>query len=156
MTTPEHTKTTTTGTTGEPATGDAATSPRPGPGVWPALRFSDAEAARRLLVDVLGFTETRTITGENGEILHGELRWPEGGGVMYGSAAHREPNEAAGSVGGHAVYVVTADPDAVAERARRAGARLIREPMDTDYGSRETTVADPDGNAWNFGTYPGA
>lgn len=55
----------------------------------------------------------------------------------------------------HLSHEWSTDPDAVAERARRAGARLLREPVDTDYGSHETTVADPDGNAWTFGTYPG-
>ena len=27
------------------------------------------------------------------------------------------------------------------------------EPADTDYGSRDFTVRDPEGNLWAFGTY---
>ena len=51
------------------------------------------------------------------------------------------------------VYVVVDDPDAHHERARAAGAEIVRELHDTDYGSREYGAKDPEGNAWYFGTY---
>ncbi|SFO85285.1 Uncharacterized conserved protein PhnB, glyoxalase superfamily [Amycolatopsis arida] len=128
-----------------------------GPGVWPALLYTDAEAARRFLVEVLGFTETMTVHGADGtSIAHGELRWPEGGGVMYGSASLCHPERRARAQGGHGVYVVTKDPDAVHRRAAAAGARIEREPHETDHGSRDVEIADPEGNLWVFGTYPGA
>ena len=53
------------------------------------------------------------------------------------------------------VYVVVADADAAYERARAAGAE-VTEPVDQDYGSRDITVTDPDGNRWSLGTYAGA
>ncbi len=53
----------------------------PAPTVWPALRYDDAPAAVRFLVDVLGFTETLVVPGPEGSIAHAELRWPEGGAV---------------------------------------------------------------------------
>ena len=34
--------------------------------------------------------------------------------------------------------------------------RFARKPFDTDYGSRDFTVRDPEGNLWSFGTYRGA
>jgi len=36
-----------------------------------------------------------------------------------------------------------------------AGADIIRKPEDTDYGSREFALRDPEGNLWSFGTYRG-
>ncbi len=45
------------------------------------------------------------------------------------------------------------DPDALCERAKGAGAEISREPTDTDYGSREFSAKDPEGNVWSFGTY---
>ncbi len=141
-----------TGTTS--ATTGTTTTTR-GPRVWPALRYTDADAALRFFTEVCGFEERCTYRADDGTIAHGEVRGPEGGGVMYGTATERNAGPASPRVGGHAVYVVTDDPDAVAERARGAGAPLLREPVDTDYGSHEITVADPDGNAWTFGTYPG-
>ena len=52
--------------------------------------------------------------------------------------------------------VVTENPDALYDRARNAGARVVRELHDEDYGSREFTVRDPEGVYWSFGTYAGA
>ena len=54
------------------------------------------------------------------------------------------------------VYVVTDNPDALHDRALAAGATLVRALNDTDYGSREFAVKDPEGNRWSFGTYRGA
>jgi uncharacterized glyoxalase superfamily protein PhnB len=49
-----------------------------------------------------------------------------------------------------------ADPDAVLARARAWEARVVHEIVDqTDYPSRDFTVADPDGNHWTFATFAG-
>jgi uncharacterized glyoxalase superfamily protein PhnB len=53
-------------------------------------------------------------------------------------------------------YVVTDDPDALFERAVAAGAEVLRPLHDTDYGSRDFAVRDPEGNQWSFGTYRGS
>ncbi|GAA1203923.1 VOC family protein [Prauserella alba] len=121
------------------------------------MLYDDIAAARGFLTGVLGFTETLIVPGENGGVVHGELRWPEGGGVMVGSRSP-EAHDGAGAAGREPqwIYVVTADPDAVYDRARAAGATIRQEPHDTDYGSRNVAVADPEGTVWVFGTYPGA
>jgi uncharacterized glyoxalase superfamily protein PhnB len=48
---------------------------------------------------------------------------------------------------------VTDDPDALHQRAVAAGAPIVRELSDTDYGSREFAARDLEGNLWSFGTY---
>ena len=53
----------------------------------------------------------------------------------------------------YSLYVVVEDPDAHHARAKEAGATIERELNDTDYGSREYSVRDPEGNRWSFGTY---
>ena len=53
------------------------------------------------------------------------------------------------------MYVVCDDPDGLFERATAAGAEVVRGLTDQDYGSREFTVRDPEGNLWSFGTYKG-
>ncbi|RJK96064.1 VOC family protein [Vallicoccus soli] len=124
----------------------------PSPGVWPALRAQDAPGMIRFLVG-LGFEETAR-HGEGGRVDHAQLDWPEGGGVMLGSV-REDPDDAwPAPPGSAAVYVVTADPDAVAERARGLGA-AVRGPVEQDYGSREVAVRDPEGGLWSFGTYAG-
>lgn len=57
-----------------------------------------------------------------------------------------------GSFGG---YAVTDEPDALLERARAAGAEVTMEIHETDYGSRDFAIRDPEGNRWSFGTYRG-
>jgi uncharacterized glyoxalase superfamily protein PhnB len=51
--------------------------------------------------------------------------------------------------------VVTDDVDAVYRRAKAAGAEIIAEPYDTEYGSHDFAARDPEGNRWSFGTYRG-
>ncbi|MGY5123285.1 VOC family protein [Streptomyces nigrescens] len=126
----------------------------PAPQVWPTLRARDARALIRFLVDAFGFEET-VVHGEGERVEHAQLSWPEGGGIMLGSVKEAENDRwplRPGTFGG---YVVTDRPDELCARARAAGAEIIEELTDTDYGSREFGARDPEGNLWSFGTYRG-
>ena len=46
--------------------------------------------------------------------------------------------------------------DAAFEDARRAGARVLAEPVARDWGGRSAYFADPEGNAWEIAWVPGA
>ena len=50
-------------------------------------------------------------------------------------------------------YCIVANPDAHFARAKAAGAGITREPQTQDYGGRDYTCKDPEGNVWTFGTY---
>jgi uncharacterized glyoxalase superfamily protein PhnB len=121
--------------------------------IWPTLLYSDAPGAIRFLVEAFGFEERAVHPGEGeGVIAHAELRWPGGGGVMLGT--HDPVNKAdRHPPGTGSVYIVTDDIDARFERAVAAGARVLREPRDEDYGGRDFMVQDPEGVIWSFGTY---
>ena len=123
------------------------------PSVWASVVSDDAPALRDWLVR-LGFTEDLLIPGERaGAIHHCQLDWPDGGRVMLSSTGERSTPCLPGASWQHVVCV---NPDAVWERARRAGARVVHEPVDqTDYPAREFTVADTDGNYWTFSTFAG-
>jgi uncharacterized glyoxalase superfamily protein PhnB len=125
----------------------------PQPTVWPAFRARDARALIRFLVEVLGFEET-VVYGEGDLVAHAQLAWPEGGGVMLGSARADADDAWPAVPGTAAVYVVTADPAAVHARAVAAGATVVRELTTSDHGT-EFSVRDPEGNLWSFGTYRG-
>ncbi len=58
-----------------------------------------------------------------------------------------------GENGGKSVYIAVDDTDVAHERAKAAGAKILGEPTDRDYGSRDFICADPEGNVWSFGTY---
>ena len=127
----------------------------PPPQVWPTLRARDARALIRFLVDAFGFEET-VVYGDGDVVHHAQLSWPPGGGIMLGSA--REPNAddpwpiQPGSTG---CYVVTDEPDKLFARATAAGAEVLMGLHETDYGSLDFAVRDPEGNRWSFGTYRG-
>jgi uncharacterized glyoxalase superfamily protein PhnB len=130
-------------------------APTPAPQVWPTLRATDARALIRFLVDAFGFEET-VVYGDGDQVEHAQLSWPEGGGVMLGSARGTGQDDPwALRPGTFGAYVVTADPDAVHSRAVAAGAEIISGLHETDYGSRDFAARDPEGNLWSFGTYPG-
>ena len=127
----------------------------PAPTCWPSLAYDDAPAAIGFLTSILGFHATAVYPNEDdpSRIMHAQLDWPEGGGVMLGSASSAE---GWADPRGHAsVYVVTDDPDAVFARAVGAGCRVLREPRDEDYGGRSCVVLDHEGNQWSFGSYRG-
>jgi len=129
----------------------------PPPQVWPTFSATDARALIRFLVDVVGFEET-AVYGEGDVVHHAELSWPPGGGVMLGSVRPDDTNPEAAPTepGRFSAYVVTDEPDALCERIRAAGGKITVELKDTDYGSRDFAIDDPEGNHWYFGTYRGA
>jgi uncharacterized glyoxalase superfamily protein PhnB len=131
------------------------TDSTPPPQVWPTLRAHDARTLIRFLVDAFGF-EATVVYGDGDPVDHAQLSWPLGGGIMMGSSRPDDDHDdwplRPGTFG---AYVVTDDPDALFARATGAGATVLRELQDTDYGSREFSVRDPEGNRWSFGTYRG-
>lgn len=128
----------------------------PAPTVWPCLNYKDAHAAIRFLCDAFGFEEMLVVPGDDPQlIVHAELRWPPGGGVMLGSAGKDEGPFAAMPTGANTLYCITDEPDALFARATAAGAEVVRGLLDEDHGSRGFTVRDPEGNLWSFGTYRG-
>lgn len=124
---------------------------------WPVLTFEDPHRMVRFLVEGLGFEEGVAIPSESDPavILHGELWWPPGGGVMYGTAGKDQTPWGTRLPGNDAVYLVTDDPDALYQRCQDAGGTVVNEMEDTDFGSRTFSILDPEGNRWSIGTYAG-
>ena len=126
--------------------------------IIPALRYKDAPAAIEWLCNVLGCTKHAVYANEDGTIAHAELALG-GGMIMLGSAkddVHGKRFKSPGEVGGvetRSAYVVVADVEAVYARAQAAGAEIVRPIQNTDYGSREFTLLDPEGHSWSLGTY---
>jgi uncharacterized glyoxalase superfamily protein PhnB len=127
----------------------------PAPTVWPSLGFTDVDAGIRLLTDVLGFTVTALHRSADGTVQHAEARWPDGGGVMFGTRG--KPGEW-GALGPQGIYVVAAEAatvDAAWDRVIDERFRITEELHDTDYGSHQFAFTDPDDNLWCVGTYRG-
>ena len=118
--------------------------------VFPCITFRDAKASFDWLERVLGAERLAVYEDDEGKVVHAELR--------IGNSTVMAGDERAGSKatppGVSVVYVVVEDADRAYERAKAAGAD-VTEPVDQDYGSRDITVTDPDGNRWALGTYAG-
>ena len=127
------------------------------PSVWPCLSYRDARAALDFLAKAFGFEETACYARDDDAsvVEHAEMRWPLGGGIMFGTAEKDDTPFGQRVPGNDSIYVVCDDPDALFERATAAGAEVVRGLKDEDYGSRGFTVRDPEGNLWSFGTYAG-
>ncbi len=131
------------------------TTRRPGTGVWPTLRASDAPALIRTLVEAFGFEVVVRYDDQAGGVAHAELAWPEGGRLMLGSVRDVPQDPWPIRPGSAGVYIACSDPEAVRDRAQGAGVQVG--PLErTDYDSTEFTAVDTEGNRWRFGTYHGA
>ena len=129
----------------------------PAPTVWPSVGFTDVDAGVRFLTEGLGFVVTALHRDAEGVVQHAEARWPDGGGVMFGS---RGKSGAWGALGPQGVYIVAsaaATVDAAWDRMTSMdNVDIVTALHDTDYGSHEFGVRDGDGNLWTMGTYRGA
>ena len=124
------------------------------PNIFPALKYKDAPAAMKWLGKAFGFRTHFSVPGEKGGIAHAELQLGSGM-IMLGSMRKRDPKNPWATEPG--LYVHVENIDAHYARSRKAGAEIVRELADTEYGSREYSVRDPEGHLWSFGTYlPGA
>ena len=126
--------------------------------IVPTLRYRNAAAAIDWLCKVFGFERRAVYPGPNGTVGHAELTLG-GGMIMLGSVKDDEygrgfktPDEL-GGMETRSTYIVVADADAVYARAQAAGGKVVRPIQNTDYGSREFTVKDLEGNSWSVGTY---
>lgn len=128
--------------------------------IYPSLTYADAHAAIDFLCQAFGFERRLLVPNDDGGVLHSELTL--GDGCVMVSSPKPEQNRVAPRGDGlsHTTSVRLDDPSEVdphCERARGAGARILREPMDESYGARGYMAADPEGHVWYFGTYsPGA
>jgi uncharacterized glyoxalase superfamily protein PhnB len=128
------------------------------------ISYEDVAAAADWLCDVFGFRENgERYTEPDGRTSHAQLEL-DGALVMLGSPSpdyhsplhHAEECEQAAKwlespnvVDGVLIYVD--DVDDHYERARAAGATILREPEDQPYG-RLYNAADLEGHRWMFMT----
>ncbi|MFC5730962.1 MULTISPECIES: VOC family protein [Nocardioides] len=117
--------------------------------LWQCLAFHDADRMMEWL-GAIGFVAHSTFRDDDGNVVHAEWLWPEGGGIMFGSERADSPLHEPGKAG---TYLVTGNPDRVFEAAVAAGATVQRPMVDHDYGGRGGSVLDPEGNHWSFGSY---
>ena len=124
------------------------------PRIYPTFRYRDPGRMIDWLGEAFGFT-LRARYGEGDVVHHAELALGSSI-IMLGGTRDDDYGAivgAPGENGGKSVYVDVDDADAANDRARTAGAQILQELIDRDYGSRDFICRDPEGNVWSFGTY---
>ena len=123
----------------------------------PTPAYRDVRRAVDFLVEAFAFTVHALHEAEDGSVAHVELVLGDSmvmpatpddgeyGRLLAGVDAVGRPT------GG--LYVIVDDVDAHAARARAAGAEILVEPRDEDYGGRDYVCRDHEGHVWTFGSY---
>lgn len=128
--------------------------------VIPCLRYRDAPAAIKWLCENFGFEEQLVVQNDDGTIAHAQLTFGNGM-IMLGSVLEvatefgrliKQPDEIGGAET-QSAYIVVSDVDAVYTRAKNAGAEIVIDLKDEDYGGRGFSCRDLEGHLWNLGTY---
>ena len=135
---------------------------KPAPKGWPRISssptYENAASAIDWLCRAFGFEVQLRVDGEAGKIEHSELvlggALVTTGDVERGRPWRKSP-KALGGVNTQTLCVYVDDVDAHCERARKAGATIVKEPTTTDYGDdywadRSYEAADPEGHRWWF------
>jgi len=119
--------------------------------IMPYFFYEDVAASLDFLVKAFGFEILSVHKMPNGRIANAQATLG-GATVMMGPAQRQFGFESPGKLpalhSGTVVYVD--DVDAHCAHARAAGAKIEREPADQDYGVREYTARDREGNQWFF------
>ena len=103
-------------------------------------------------------TRHLVVPGEGDTIAHAQLRLGDAM-IMVGSVVDSEfgrlmkqPDEIGGAET-QAPYVVIPEIDVHYARAKAAGAPIVLEIKDQDYGGRLYSCRDIEGHLWSFGSY---
>ena len=124
----------------------------------PCLRYRDVPAALEWLCRAFDFEQQRVIEDRLVGVIHAQLGFGSGM-VMIGPVTDssygqelRHPDEV-GGVSTQAIYVVVSSADGLYNQAKAAGAEIVIELKDEDYGGRSFSCRDLEGHLWTFGTY---
>ncbi|MDH4988988.1 VOC family protein [Aminobacter anthyllidis] len=124
------------------------------PRIFPTLRYNNAASMIDWLGEAFGFT-IRARYMDGADVGHAELALGSSM-IMIGSSradAYGAIVGQPGQNGGKSLYIAVDDADAAYISAKAAGAVIVQELTDRDYGSREFICRDPEGNVWSVGTY---
>jgi len=153
------------GTSYAPKLDSSQLGPNPPPRGWPrissSLYYQQASPAIDWLCEAFGFEVQLKVEGDGGRIEHSELVLADGLVMVSEEVrdadkdSHRKSPASIGGANTQSLMVYVDDVNALCERARKAGARILTEPKDSDYGAdywtdRGCAIVDLGGHRWWF------
>lgn len=133
-------------------------SSQTGSTIIPCLRYRDAHAAIEWLCEAFGFARNAVYENEQGGVEHAQLTWGAGM-IMLGEVRDNEfgrhiaqPDE----IGGRETQcacVIVANCKSHYQQAKTAGAVIVDDYSEKEYGGAGYSCRDPEGHLWYFGSY---
>ena len=122
------------------------------------MRYRKAPEAIEWLCQALGFKKQAVYANPDGTIAHAQLTFGNGM-IMLGSVVNstfgtlmKQPDEIGGA-NTQSTNLISVDPDAVYTRAKAAGAEIVMDTADMEYGGGAFSCRDPEGHLWHVGSY---
>jgi uncharacterized glyoxalase superfamily protein PhnB len=127
--------------------------------IIPSVRSKDAHAGIDWLVRVLGLTKQAVYDGPDGRVMHAQLTYGAGM-LMLGSVSDEGPHAKRfvqpDEIGGRetsSLCLIVEDCDAAYAKAKAAGAEMVQELSEPEYGGKAFACKDPEGHVWWVGSY---
>ena len=124
----------------------------------PCLRYHDAHAAIEWLCKAFGFTKNAVYENEQGGVEHAQLVYGDGM-IMLGEVRDTDfgrqiaqPDQI-GDRETQCPYVIVVNCKSHYQQAKDAGAVIVDEYAEKDYGGAGYSCRDPQGHLWHFGSY---
>jgi len=118
--------------------------------ITPYLYYEDVGRAQKFLAKAFGFRKYGIeVRAPDGKISHAAMKFGDAL-IMMGRPAsgYRNPKRLGQAT--QSLYISVKGVDKHFQRARKAGAFILEEPTDTEYGHRRYGATDPEGHEWFF------
>jgi uncharacterized glyoxalase superfamily protein PhnB len=114
------------------------------------LYYEDVAGALKFLSKAFGLRAYGPkVKGTDGKINHASMKLGDDLIMMgYPGPKYKSPKRLGQTT--QCLYINVGDVDKHFARARKAGATILEEPADTEYGHRRYGAADPEGHQWYF------
>jgi len=127
--------------------------------VIPALRYRDALAMIDWLERAFGFSKQAVYMAGKTTVAHAQMTFGNGM-VMLGSVDNgskiapmmAQPDENDGR-STQSTCLIVSDCETIYATAKTAGAEVILDLAEMDYGGKAFTCRDPEGHLWSIGEY---
>ena len=127
--------------------------------VIPGMRYRDALKMIDWLERAFGFQKHAVYMSGETTVSHAQMTFGNGmimlGSVDNGSKSSPlmvQPDEA-GNRETQSAYLVVSDCERIYASARAAGAEIVFELVEMEYGGKAFTCRDPEGHIWSIGEY---
>jgi len=129
-------------------------TPQNTPRLSPYLYYEDVAGMLDWLHRAFGLRERLRIAGPDGAISHAEMEFDDAV-IMMGCPGpdYRNPKHLGQAT--QSLYILVEDVDDHFRKAQVAGAKILEEPADQEYGDRRYGAEDPEGHQWYFAQHIG-